>query len=153
MMPLYAKAVEAQQLFSRGSLLEAKALAEEVVAECDAFTTAHQVLARIYLRLGRRRDAADVYRKSLQHNPSFYMVKSLIRVLLMLKEYEEVEARLAQAERLDPGSGEVAMLRGDYMAERGRLDEALRWYEQAIEIDGSRVGVPARQKIAELRNR
>ncbi|MFH0981432.1 MAG: tetratricopeptide repeat protein [Planctomycetota bacterium] len=117
------------------------------MAQCDTFTTAHQVLAGIYLKLGHREDAAAVLRKSVAHNPNVVTMTALAKVLLWLQRYDEVEDVLAQAQLVEPDNGELVMIRGDCLARQGRYLEAVRLYEQAIDMDENRVGIPARKRI------
>lgn len=150
MMGVYNLAARAQRLQAERKYAEALPLAEEAVEQSPTFTGAREVLANLYLKLGRAEDAATTLREGFDLNPSVFMAKATAEALLMLNRYDEVEEMLAKGQVLDPGSGELAIVHGDSLAKQGRPQEARRWYERAIEMDGTRVGVVARERIAKL---
>ena len=150
MMQVYDLAVRAQRLQARGRYAEALPLAEAAVAESPTFTTAHQVLSHIYQKLGRSEDAVNVLREAVEHNPTSICVKSLATLLMTLERWGEAESVLSQGEALDPHNGELAMLHGDLYAKQGLREEARRSYEHAAEIDNTRLGELARERIARL---
>ena len=67
------------------------------------------------------------------------------------RDFDLFETALAEAERLDPLDGGIYISRGHREALEGRLEEALRLFERALEVDPARSGPAARQNIQAVR--
>jgi tetratricopeptide (TPR) repeat protein len=69
----------------------------------------------------------------------------------MRRDFDLFEAALGEAERLDPMDGGIYISRGHRAALEGRLEEAVRMFEKAAEVDPVRVGAQARENIRIVR--
>lgn len=84
-----------------------------------------------------REQAEECYRRAIHLNPGYSTVHYWYGVdhLAMLGRFEEAEAEIRIARMLDPWS--TAIIEGDAYIRmlRGRYDEAIRTYREALEID------------------
>lgn len=147
MMPVYNKALQAEQLYGQGRVEEAALLAREVLDQSETCIQALRVLAFSHLKLGRGEEAVELLRKSVRSNPDVFLIRSLAQVLITRGQYDDAEAVLEVYESVDPTDGRVALLRGDCLARQGRYLEAVTQYEDAIRVDEHRVGFMARERI------
>jgi arylsulfatase A-like enzyme len=153
MMPTYNDALAAENLYARGMYAEAAELAKSVLDRSDMLLHAVRVLAFSYVRMGRADEAVRLLRETTERNRNVFLIRSLAQVLIIEERYKEALDVLSLYESTEPGDGRVPLLRGDIYARQGKNDQAAEEYERAIRIDENRVGIQARDRISELRDR
>jgi tetratricopeptide (TPR) repeat protein len=105
---------------------------------------------RIYDRAGREAEAEQAARRAVALSPSADGWVVVARYALNRQDWESFEEALAEVERLDPRNGGLWIGRGHRLAMEGRLLEARKAFQRAIEVDPSRSGTHARQQIARI---
>ena len=138
----------AEMLARSGNFADALARIQEVLARSPHDRQALHMLGQIYALQDRLDKAEEVLRECLNIKPGPGSCVLLAQVMIRAERYEEAELLLTQAAELDPDHGSVYIFRGNIMALRGRFDEALELYEQAILKDPYRAGKMAEARIA-----
>ena len=137
----FAKAIEFAQrcLLLRNETPRALEVAEELFRRAQAINTGDSVeprlgLARCYELGFRLQDAYDVYEELLADgfgaNPTVHA--RLGSLLATLRLDAEAEARFTQALRVARGDWETHWRYGNFLAERGRVEEARQHLEAAV---------------------
>ena len=152
MLPVHRQMEQAIRLFDLGRTEEALGWAQGALELCESFPLGERTLASIYFRLGRLDEAVEVLLRSAGQAPDFATYVSLARVFLHQRRYRETEQAIAAAAKFYPDDGRVFMLRGDLLGLQNQFPEAVVQYELAIELDESRAGIRARQKIERVRS-
>jgi len=150
MMDHYRAALEAEELYSAGRFAEAGRLARQVLAACPECQQAIRVLAFAYLRVGEADQAVALLEESVAENPDPYLIRSLAKALILDQRYAPALEVLALYRQVAPDDGRAWLLLGDVRAQSGELEAALAAYRQAHELDEHRVGVRARERIAQV---
>ncbi|MBN2564139.1 MAG: tetratricopeptide repeat protein [Candidatus Eisenbacteria bacterium] len=150
MMPVYNDALRSEELYGRGEYASAADLAQSVLDRSDMLPQALRVLAFCNVKLGRADEAVRILRESTERDPDAFLIRSLAQVLIIEGRYADALETLELCASVAPDDGRVPLLRGDVYANQGRNDRAISEYEEAIRIDENRVGIQARQKIANL---
>jgi arylsulfatase A-like enzyme/Flp pilus assembly protein TadD len=92
--------------------------------------------ARVYWRLGRLDEAAAEQLKVLDDHPNLAQAYADYGITLVrLKRYEEALPALTKGVDLGYRDGEVYNFMANAYGAQGRVDEAIRSYEQAISLD------------------
>ncbi len=134
--PLLARA-----LIGQGAYEELLASIEPTVAE-DAPTRAELIAARgrALLALDRLTEAGEVFDRALSvHGDSLEALLGAARLALTQDRRQDANELLERASRAAPDHPRVALLRGDQASVDGRLAEARRHYQQAIDGDGAKI--------------
>jgi tetratricopeptide (TPR) repeat protein len=84
-------------------------------------------------REGRLEEAVDLYRKSIDVEPSAEAHTFIGWAYSFERRYEEAIAECHRAIQVDPGFGNPYNDIGAYLIEMGRWDEAVPWFKKAIE--------------------
>lgn len=92
---------------------------------------------------------ADIRQINARH-PDADSVLLAAQLALLLKRPEDARVLLAEATRLDPEHGGALVVQGDLARQQGRVDEAKRFYEQALAKDPARIGRQARARLAQM---
>jgi arylsulfatase A-like enzyme len=150
MLPVLNRSSEAERLYSEGKLPEAEKIAREVLQRWPDSPQALRVLAFCQLQAGRSGEAVELLRRSIPRDGNAYLLRSLAQVLILSGDYARAEEVLGTYESLAPDDGRVDLLRGDCLARQNRKEQAAASYRQAITLDSNRVGIDARQRIADL---
>jgi Tfp pilus assembly protein PilF len=134
----------------KGEWPRARALAESARAAAapgrgrlDATTLGklanlHAALGDAYREAGALRDAADSYRRALDHGPGFHDVR--LRLAAVLREAGLPRQSLAELERIlraDPAQSSARVQLGVTLWSVGRRDEAIAAWRLALESDPS----------------
>jgi len=151
MMPALFEVSKAQALSQAGRHAEALARVDEVLEQNPHDAHAWNVGAFIQKRLGRMDQAEHYLAESLALHPTSDGYVRLAQFLLLRKSYDEFEAALEEAAKLDPANGGIYIARGDRLAMDGRFEEALEEFERALELDPQKSGGMARVKIEQAR--
>ena len=142
--------VDANALLAGGRPQEALALAKRASAGAGRERSVLQALGKIYLRLGRLREAEEALRAFTAIKPKPDVSVLLAQILILDGRFEEATKLLDAAERLDPRHGGIFIARGDILARQGREEEARASYEKARQVDPYRAGGVAASRISEL---
>src|SRR3984957_19361322 len=135
--------VRKAKYFSSGKDFAARArYAEAVVQYRNAididprFTAAHLELARVYLNLNARADAAREFQESLVLEPNNSQVKLELAPLLILARHNDKAAVLIQEVlKGDPKNSRAHAILGQSYADGRDLPNAIRELQTAIEIE------------------
>ena len=84
-------------------------------------------------REGRLEEAVDLYRRSIEIEPSAEAHTFIGWAYSFERRYEEAIAECHRAIQVDPGFGNPYNDIGAYLIEMGRWDEAVPWFEKAID--------------------
>lgn len=118
------------------------------LSRCDH--DVHHLRGKIYLRMGREREAEGAFlaANKCQPNDSTYLM--LGQILVKNGRFEEAARALDQADQMHPGHGGVYIARGDLYALRRRPQEALASYRHAADVDAYRYGSAAQRRMKRL---
>jgi WD40 repeat protein len=108
----------------------------ERLAELEPKRADHRArLARIYMELGRRQDAAAEYRKALELEPkNMELLMGIARAELEQKKWQSATEWLDRAVAAGPEDREAFALRGRAFAELGKLDKAAADFDKAMNL-------------------
>jgi tetratricopeptide (TPR) repeat protein len=97
------------------------------------------ILGDVYRESGDSEQAAECYRRSLDHKPK--MIDSFLRLaeLFSVSDPAQAEGWLRGALAVDPDHVEARRTLGDLLLSQGRVDEAIVHYEHALEIEPENV--------------
>jgi arylsulfatase A-like enzyme len=109
-----------------------------------------QALGKVYLRLGRRRDAERVLLAFTAVRPKSDVSLLLGQLALLDGRYAECRRHLDEATRLEPEHGGIEIARGDLAARLGDREAAAAHYRRAAEIDPGRAAGAAAARLAAL---
>ena len=113
---------------------EAARLYEELVKLDDGMPASWQSLGMARLGLGDHAGAYEALERSLRLDPKPITAQMAARCLLHLERYDEAEEHaLLAMEGGEPGGREVMI---HVQIARGRLDEAMRWADRDLGLDG-----------------
>ncbi len=105
----------------------------------------HLTLGDAYYGARQFREAIDEYAAAGMLNPTAAApALAAARAYLELRDMAHASEQVAEAERLEPGSGEARLTRGMIAEMAGRGAEALRDYEAALEANPSDMSARAR---------
>lgn len=150
MLPIFDLVLDGLKLHQQGRSAEAVQRLEEALEANETMTPAQIMLASIYLELDRPKDAINLLRRAIASNPQISAYLMLAQTLLGQEAYAEAAEILDAAEAMSPDDGRIWIVRGDWLAGQGKLEEAVEHYRKAIKVDEHRVGIPAREKILQL---
>lgn len=153
MMPVRALLTEARGLRQTQRYAEALEMAQEALSRAPKDLEALQELGLIYIEMDRLEEAEDVLRRyrELKPNPNINIL--LAQILWKSERVNEARMLLDEARRLEPDHGGVLITYGDFLADQGKVEEALDLYERAKEVDPYRATETADRHIAQLRRR
>lgn len=128
---------DAEAAYRTRKYAEAAGLFERYVAERPASGVGQFMLGMSAWKAGDLAKAEQAFDTALAIDPAH--VKSLMnlaRVRIEQKRSDEAIALLTRADSIQPGTGEVHRLLGRAYAAKGKADEAVDAYRQAIDLDG-----------------
>ncbi len=147
MIATWTMLLEAQALTERGRLDEALAMTRQAQGLSPRDRSVFQRLGDIY-SLQRRYDLAEkAYRDFNDIMPNADVCVMLAQMVMVQGRLGEVEQVLKQAQKLEPRHGGVFIVRGDVLSVQGRIDDAIRQYERAIQLDPYRATEMASARI------
>jgi arylsulfatase A-like enzyme len=153
MIPIQRILIESRTFRREGRLEEALAKASEArkVAPKDLEVLEENGL--VFIEMNRLEEAEEALRAytALKPNPNILIL--LAEILAETGRRSEGETLLQQAMELEPDHGGVMITWGDFLAARGKYDEAMSWYQKAKEVDPYRATAVADRRIVELRKR
>ena len=141
----------ATRALARGHAAEALPILERLRPSNERSYELHLALGDAYLGLSRYQRAEDEYAAAGLLNPSAAApLVAAARSHLARGDAEGARHNAADAERLEPDSGEIAFLRGLIAEHEGQAAEALRQYQAALTLNGSDTSARARLAGAAL---
>jgi Flp pilus assembly protein TadD len=142
--------VEANARLAGGRPREALALALDAARRSPRDRTVLQLLGKIYIRLGRLKEAERALRDFTAIRPKADTSLLLAQILILDGRFAEATTLLDQAETLEPRHGGVLIARGDLLARTGKPSEARAAYERAARIDPYRAAGAAAARLEKL---
>ena len=130
--------------FQLGKLYARSRRLEEAIASylatlklAPTHAEAHSDLASVYQNLGMTREAESSARSALRYNPSLAQAHNNLAVALFWAgaDPSEVERHCREALRLKPQLTEVWANLGLVLKEQGRLEEALRAFDEGLRLN------------------
>ncbi len=95
-----------------------------------------RVLGNMMESLGRLEEAEKAYQEGLLHTPDEPTLHALLAILLARRHHPDAESHLREAIRFENEfKSELVVSLGAILAEKGRYDEAQKFYDQALEKD------------------
>ncbi|HEX3703289.1 MAG TPA: sulfatase-like hydrolase/transferase [Vicinamibacterales bacterium] len=141
----------ATRALSHGDAAAALPVLERLLPSNTRSYELHLALGDAYLGTKKYQRAEDEYAAASLLNPTAAApVVAAARSRLERGDVPGARQRAADAERLEPGSGEIAFLRGLIAEQLGLTAEALQEYEAALEANGSDASARARAAAAAL---
>jgi arylsulfatase A-like enzyme len=150
MIGVSQKLIQANALVAEGRVRQALVLAQAAEKVSARDRSVLHALGKIYLRLGRVREAERALREFRAIRPKADVSLLLAQILILDGRFEEAAALLDEAERLDPLHGGIFIARGDMLARQGRSAEARRSYEKARQADPYRAAGVAAKRLEAL---
>ena len=150
MIPVAVAVVEANARLMGGRPQDALTLALDAARRSPRDRTVLQLLGKIYLRLGRLKEAEKVLRDFTAIRPKSDVSLLLAQILILDGRLDEAARLLDQAQALDPDHGGVLIARGDLLAKQGKPHEARAAYERAARLDPYRAKGAAAARLKKL---
>lgn len=123
------------EMFMHFDFETAESLFHKALALKPGSARVHNHLARLYIYRGRTRDGLSMASESARLDPvSYSNDKSLAKIFLMTHQFENAVLRLEECLELAPNDFEAKVLMGFALTELGEFDEAIEYYDSALEI-------------------
>ncbi len=150
MISVAVAVVEANARLMGGRPQDALALALDAARRSPRDRTVLQLLGKIYIRLGRLKEAEKALRDFGAIRPKSDTSLLLAQILILDGRHAEAARLLDEAQALDPEHGGVLIARGDLLARQGKRDEARAAYERAAKVDPYRAAGAAAARLEKL---
>jgi tetratricopeptide (TPR) repeat protein len=150
MLPLWNRIDDVYALAEQQRLDEALRVIDLIVAGDPGNGRAWLVRGMLLQGLGRLGEAEASVRTSARLLPGADSFARLAEILYLQDRFDEGDAAVAEAGRLDPGSGMVYIAEGVGSALRRRYDDAARAFDRAREIDPANAATRAEELAALL---
>jgi Flp pilus assembly protein TadD len=138
----------ARQRLAAGDTDGALALAKVAVLHTPKRSSAWNLLGRVQLQMGRRKEAIGSFEKAVELNPhSSFAQNNLGLALIYDKRFEQAVDALEQAVELEPVEGYMWNNLGMAYEQLDRLEEARDAYGKAVEMESDH----ARDSLARLK--
>ncbi|MGE5244912.1 MAG: sulfatase-like hydrolase/transferase [Betaproteobacteria bacterium] len=135
----------AQQMLGRGRAEQAVPILEQLLKENDRSFELHLTLGDAYRETGRPREAIDEYAAASLSNPRAAVpLLAAARAYLAVGDAAQAREKVEAAERLEPETSDVHVVRGMIYEQAGRGPEALREYQTALQANRSNPEARAR---------
>lgn len=130
----YVRLAGAQE--AAGDMPAARASQKKAVARAPLNVKIRLEFVRLLQIMGKERKLVEQHREIVEAFPKVpeYRVR-LGGALVLTKDYEAADEEFRKAERLNPRSPTLFALMGNANKASGRLEEALSFYERALELD------------------
>jgi tetratricopeptide (TPR) repeat protein len=117
----------------RGKLDEARSALEQALASDPACSAAQLYTGRLRLDEGDPQGAIDALIQAKQSDSrSTLTLRWLSEAYLMSNRFDEASVQLEDALRIAPDDGDLRVLRGSLLADRGFYDQALEFLEESL---------------------
>ncbi|MEX2671530.1 MAG: tetratricopeptide repeat protein [Phycisphaeraceae bacterium] len=131
----------ANLLAQLGDPEQAIALLSESGEAGQGEATSDLLLAELHLRRNQPEQAAQVYQRLMQDDPSAAVIQAYANLLGAQGRHDEAGEVLAVAEELGLTDGVIAMLRAEYVRQYGSADRAIEYYREALAADPENASV------------
>jgi len=116
-----------------GNLEEAMLALQEVLDKGGDSPDVLYFLGEVYLRMGRSREAEDLFRRSLAINPRFVRAREKLAMILVRRhDYAEAEKVIGEN---GESFADIFKIMGDIRFYRGALDDAEKYYRKSLEVN------------------
>jgi arylsulfatase A-like enzyme/Flp pilus assembly protein TadD len=138
LLPFQDKLTRAMGAYHSGRTDEGVQLLEEIIAERKDFDHAYSYLATLYKEQGRLKEAVNVLRQGLEHNPSSYKIISTYGIFLVeVGQYDAAIEILGQGLALIDYDPELWNYLGVAYWSKGDYENALETYQKALSLDSN----------------
>ncbi|MGD2245406.1 MAG: sulfatase-like hydrolase/transferase [Candidatus Aminicenantes bacterium] len=136
LLPFQNKLTRAMGAYHSGRIDEGVRLLEEIIEERKDFDHAYSYLATLYKEQSKLREAVNVLREGLGHNPSSYKIISTYGIFLVeLGQYDAAIEILGQGLALIDYDPETWNYLGVAYWSKGDYENALDAYQNALALD------------------
>lgn len=129
-----------RMLYHAGRFEESAQVFEAILRQQPGHYRAHDNLALCYQALGRDRDAERQFLQTLQlvykDHPEYDVVYANFAEFYLQRGHSEKAFQLAaEASRRNPSNARNLYLTGKALWKLGKLEQSIRWLEQAVKLD------------------
>jgi arylsulfatase A-like enzyme/lipoprotein NlpI len=136
LLPYQSKLTQGMSAYHHGRIEEGIRLFKEIIAERKDFDHAYSYLATVYKEQNRVREAVEVLREGLEHNPSSYKIISTYGILLVeAGQYDAAIEILGQGLAMIDYDPELWNYLGVAYWSKGDHDNALEAFHTALSLD------------------
>ncbi len=138
LLPYQSRLTHAMGVYHHGRIDESIQLFKDIIAERKDFDHAYSYLATVLKEQRRFREAVDVLRDGLEHNPSSYKIISTYGILLVeVGQYDAAIEILGQGLALIDYDPETWNYLGVAYWSKGDYENALGAYQKALSLDSN----------------
>jgi len=138
LLPFQNKLTRAMGAYHSGRIDEGVQLLEEIVEERKDFDHAYSYLATLYKEQRKLREAVNILRQGLEHNPSSYTIISTYGIFLVeVAQYDAAIEILGQGLALIDYDPELWNYLGVAYWSKGDYENALEAYQKALSLDNN----------------
>ncbi len=138
LLPYQSKLTQGMAAYHNGRIDEGIRLFNEIIAERKDFDHAYSYLATVYKEQNRVREAVEVLREGLEHNPSSYKIISTYGILLVeARQYDAAIEILGQGLAMIDYDPELWNYLGVAYWSKGDHDNALEAFQTALSLDAN----------------
>jgi len=136
---LFNKIERAEGSFAQNKLKEALELITEVIDEDPLIKEAHQIRARIFLKMDRLEETIEECKEALRIDPEFKdVIFSLALAYKRQKKYEEAIAEYKKIMEFDPRDYKPVYSLGEVYMRMNDIDKAIFYLKKAIQLQPER---------------
>lgn len=138
LLPFQDKLTRAMGAYHNGRIDQGEQLLKEIIEQRKDFDHAYSYLAALYKEQGKLREAVDVLRLGLEHNPSSYKIISTYGIFLVeVGQYDAAIEILGQGLALIDYDPELWNYLGVAYWSKGDFQNALEAYQKALSLDSN----------------
>jgi len=153
MMPIQTLLIESRTLRREGRLEDALRKAEQALERAPKDPEVLEENGLVYVEMNRLQEAEESLRACAKLKPNPNISILLAEILAETGRRSEGSDLLMQAMEQEPDHGGVMITWGDFLADEGKYDEAMAWYQKAKAVDPYRATTVADRRIVVLRQR
>ncbi len=138
LLPYQTKLMKAMAAYHRGDFADGIKLLKEIIADRKDFDLAFSYLATLYKEQRKLRDAVEVLREGLEHNPSSIKIITTYGIFLAeVGQYDAAIEVLQKGLSLVDYDPEIWNYLGVAYWRKGDLEKAQEAYEKALSLDSN----------------
>ncbi len=138
LLPFQDKLTRAMGVYHSGRIDEGVRLLEEIIEERKDFDHAYSYLATLYKEQRKLREAVNVLRQGLEHNPSSYTIISTYGIFLVeVGQFDAAIEILGQGLAIIDYDPELWNYMGVAYWSKGDFQNALEAYQKALSLDSN----------------
>jgi len=128
--------MRARALQVNGRNEDAILMVRDILERDPEIIDGRMLLGNLYFRAQRFPEALETYRDVIRRKPDFnFAMLNVVNTLMSMRLYEQAEKEIHAFRAVFPRDATFLQLLGQVAAQRGRLDEALGFFRQALAID------------------